>query len=133
MKGNYTKGSKCTETKKFVEKNKKPHLFKITHFSSTITHLCWAGKCWKCTFKFWLNFLKKWFFKKKNVLPFSKVGNRWFKAHSIPLLPCQPSDRAIFCRVVSQDLWCTTELVPYICKERYITLKYWNCFVLGGH
>lgn len=42
---------------------------------------------------------------------------------SIPLVPCQPSIHAIFCRAVSQDLWCTMELDPYSCNERRGTIK----------
>lgn len=42
---------------------------------------------------------------------------------SVPLVPCEPSVHAIFYRAAGRDLWCTTELDPYSCKERCITMK----------
>lgn len=50
---------------------------------------------------------------------------------SIPLVPCQPSIRAIFCRAVSRDLWCTMELYPYSCNERCSTVKRRKQFLMG--
>lgn len=49
----------------------------------------------------------------------------------IPLVPCQPSIHAIFCRAVSQDLWCTTELNPCSCNERCIIVKCKKPILMG--